>query len=297
MTITRLNEAVQVYNYTPWFSYEENFDYFKYYEYHGHYWTIVFPIIGVYLGSIFWIQSLMRDRSPFALRSGLFYWNVALAVFSIGGAARSIPELYYTLKDLGLNHAICIQPHLHGVYGFWVVAFIISKFFELGDTFFIVLRKQKLIFLHWYHHVTVIFCVFFTVTRELSTLRWYVTQNYAIHSIMYTYYALRAVGVKIPKAISISITSLQIMQMFVALFITSYALFEKISNRPCFVDNANIALGLVCYGSYAVLFGNFFIQTYFRKTGNRSKVTDAKIGSNKTIFVSNNNVLNGKKRE
>ena len=86
MTITRLNEAVQVYNYTPWFSYEGDFDYLKYYKYHGYYWTIVFPIIGIYLGSIFWIQSFMKDRPPFALRSGLFYWNVALAVFSIGGA-------------------------------------------------------------------------------------------------------------------------------------------------------------------------------------------------------------------
>lgn len=293
MTITRLNEAINVYNYTPIFNYEANFNYYNYYtNYHSKYWTIVYPIILIYLLTIFAIQRFMRDKKPFNLRGALFYWNIILAIFSIFGAFRSVPELFFTLKNLGLNHAICIQPHLQGVYGFWVVAFILSKFIELGDTIFIVLRKQKLIFLHYYHHVSVIFCVFFTVTRELSTLRWYVTQNYAIHSIMYTYYALRAIGVRIPKFVSILITSLQLMQMFVALFITIYAVNEKwIHSRNCFVDDANIWLGLVCYGSYALLFGNFFFQTYVRNGGKLRHVNNNNVNNNGIV------VNNGKKIE
>lgn len=40
--------------------------------------------------------------------------------------------------------------------GFWATMFVLSKVPELGDTIFIVLRKQPLIFLHWYHHATVL---------------------------------------------------------------------------------------------------------------------------------------------
>jgi elongation of very long chain fatty acids protein 6 len=36
-----------------------------------------------------------------------------------------------------------------------------SKVPETIDTLFIVLRRQKLIFLHWYHHATVLVYCFY----------------------------------------------------------------------------------------------------------------------------------------
>ena len=36
------------------------------------------------------------------------------------------------------------------------------------------------------------------------------TVNIFVHSVMYTYYALRAAGVRIPKKIAVSITSIQV---------------------------------------------------------------------------------------
>ena len=35
------------------------------------------------------------------------------------------------------------------VSGFWSSLFVLSKVPELGDTIFIILRKQQLRFLHW----------------------------------------------------------------------------------------------------------------------------------------------------
>jgi len=62
---------------------------------------------------------------------------------------------------------------------------------ELGDTVFIVLRKQPLIFLHYYHHVTVLCYIWLTADAINSTCVWFGVMNYGIHSLMYSYYALK----------------------------------------------------------------------------------------------------------
>ena len=65
----------------------------------------------------------------------------------------------------------------YGAVGLWLFLFIMSKFPELIDTAFIVLKKGVLIFLHWYHHITVLlFC-------------W---QSYATRSSTGIYFAVRA---------------------------------------------------------------------------------------------------------
>eukprot|EP00122_Pirum_gemmata_P011475 Pgem_evm2s10633 len=56
-----------------------------------------------------------------------------------------------------------------GPSGMWTTLFIFSKIPELFDTMFIVLRKRPLIFLHWYHHITVLaYCWHAYATRASS---------------------------------------------------------------------------------------------------------------------------------
>ena len=53
----------------------------------------------------------------------------------------------------------CTDPaewYLIGPTGLWVGLFIFSKLPELFDTAFLVLQKKKVIFLHWFHHTTVL---------------------------------------------------------------------------------------------------------------------------------------------
>lgn len=62
-----------------------------------------------------------------------------------------------------------------------------SKIPELIDTFFIVLRKKPLMFMHWYHHALTGYFAFVTFYEENAYMVWVVWLNYFIHSFMYRF--------------------------------------------------------------------------------------------------------------
>jgi elongation of very long chain fatty acids protein 6 len=110
----------------------------------------------IYVLIIFGGRAYMANKDRFELRGILAAWNIMLAVFSIVGTFRLLPEMYYVLSNHGFEYSICNNSYAYGVTGLWSYLFVMSKLVELVDTVFIVLRKQQLIFLHWYHHATVL---------------------------------------------------------------------------------------------------------------------------------------------
>ena len=54
------------------------------------------------------------------------------------------------------------------------------------------MRLRSLIATCRYHHLTVMCYGFYTYSVFPSTGRWFMVMNYCVHSIMYSYYALRA---------------------------------------------------------------------------------------------------------
>ncbi|KAJ6644500.1 Elongation of very long chain fatty acids protein 6 [Pseudolycoriella hygida] len=211
----------------------------------------------------------------FELRGLLVIWNTALAMFSIMGASRTAPELIHVLRHYGLFHSVCVPSYIEQdrVCGFWTWLFVLSKLPELGDTIFIVLRKQPLIFLHWYHHITVLIYSWFSYSEYTSSARWFIVMNYFVHSIMYSYYALRAMRFKPPRVISMIITSLQLTQMVVGCAINIWAHdFLKTSGRSgCQISPINIKLSIAMYFSYFVLFARFFYKTYLTSNARKGK--------------------------
>ncbi len=264
------------YNYTNVLFYEEKF-------FNPHYildrkkWMLnnwymsvyyaVFYIVAVHVG-----QHLMKTRQKFDLRQGLVAWSFVLAGFSIMGTIRVWPEFIYAFKTYGFQYTVCDDSYIDGVNGCWSLLFIISKVPELVDTVFIVLRKQPLIFLHWYHHATVLIYCWYSGKDFASTGRWFVLMNYTVHAAMYTYYGFKALRFKIPKWINIIITSAQLSQMFFGIGINITAFLAKKRGDKCHITDENIMWSFIMYFSYFLLFFKFFYTAYIAKS--KSSVSD-----------------------
>lgn len=165
----------------------------------------------LYVVSIYWGRNLMATRQAFKCDGALRLWNTMLAVFSIFGMCRVAPEFYHVLTTYGLQYSMCSASYAQGVTGFWVEMFAFSKVgsllmvhshskrlqnfdvfkvLEFGDTLFIVLRKRPLIFLHWYHHITVLMYTWhayqehcaagLNIYLEYSVIEFYLLNMYGI---------------------------------------------------------------------------------------------------------------------
>ena len=168
-----------------------------------------------------------------------------------------------------------------GITGFWALLFTMSKLPELVDTFFIVLRKQELIFLHWYHHTTVLMYVWYSYKDMQATGYWFMSMNYLIHTIMYSYYAFKAMRFNVPRIVAQLITAGQLIQMIVGCYI-SYIAWQMQHNSQlikCHNTPENIFYSSLMYLSYFILFANFFINSYVLKKSAKVK------GANETLKV------------
>ena len=228
-------------------------------------WTLTLYANAVYLAVIFLGRRWMKDRKPYSLRKALTLWNTGLAVFSIMGFLRFYPDLQAGVLENGFTHSVC-NNHLmlNPPHNLWALLFILSKAVEFGDTIFIVLRKTPLNFLHWYHHISVFVYCTYSVSHRDPTAEWFGTLNLFVHSVMYSYYVLKAFGVRIPRSVAQSITLLQLAQFVMGLTVLGTVYRVKTLGGPCKSHDSVLWYGVLMYGSYMVLFGNFFYRRYLR---------------------------------
>jgi len=235
------------------------------------YWTSCIWIGIIYIVLIFLGQYLMKNKTPYNLRGCLFFWNAFLAIFSILGTIRMFPELYFSLMNYGFEYTICSDSFYDGHSGIWGALFAISKVFEMIDTLFIVLRKSPLIFLHWYHHVVTLWVCWYAVVTHLALGRWYAVMNYIVHSIMYSYYALKSLRFRVPRFVNVAITTCQIVQMLLGIYVTFTAFILFNSGYRCHANNGCLLASLAMYFSFTALFAKFFAVTYLSKYKKISK--------------------------
>jgi len=145
--------------------------------------------------------------------------------------------------------------------------YVLSKFVDLLDTIFFVLRKKQcqVTGLHVYHHLTVPFIAwsYFRLCGTNTCVIPFELLNSTVHAIMYSYYGLAAIGPWMQPYLwwKRYITQLQIAQ-FVLLFL--YAIYFVAFQRgyDFFYSFNLISQSLL----YIYLFSSFYFVSYKQKS-------------------------------
>ena len=246
-------------------------------EWMNHYYDVPMYFVGLYVAMVFVGQQWMRDRRAFWLKPFFIVWNALLSAFSIYGCIVVAPELIKALRTEGFRYTLCAPSFEwwnHGAVGLWMWFFIMSKIPELVDTVFLVFQKKPVIFLHWYHHTTVLLYCWYSYTTHHTVGIWFGAMNFFVHSVMYSYYFMMSLPGPtrmIAKPFAPLITILQIAQMVMGLVIVVAVHISKAEPQGC-PGNPDVIMraALVMYASYFILFAKFFLDSYVfkkKKTG------------------------------
>lgn len=257
------------------------FDFEKYHEADKHYvfnyvpvqeflesnWVVPITAVTIYALFCYYGQKYMKNRPAYNFRSAMAVWNLFLSVYSGISALRCFTA-FHSLATRSLRDNLCIDPTT--VYGgsffLWTILFVLSKFAELWDTFFIVVHKKPLIFLHWYHHITVLLYCWVAFQEKTPSAVFFGSINAFVHTVMYFYYFLMAIKMKPKWFNAIWITVFQLVQMVIGVSVSLLSFYYYMTDETCAVSQNTIISAALMYGSYLYLFAAFFVKRYLSKS-------------------------------
>jgi hypothetical protein len=153
--------------------------------------------IALYYVVIFGGRELMRHRPAFTLHKAFIIHNFYLTLISGALLGLFLQQLVPSLWRNGIYDNIC------GNSG-WTKQLVVlyylnylTKYLELLDTVFLVLKKKPLTFLHTYHHGATALLCYTQLVGETSVSWVPIILNLTVHVVMYWYYYQAARGVKV----------------------------------------------------------------------------------------------------
>ena len=231
----------------------------EFYEYN---FNLLLFILLSYVPVVFLLKSYMKYRNPLNVKNYIFVWNLSLGIFSFYCFKNITLELLNS--DLFLTRKSICESGLGIInenFSRWQFYFIISKFPEMIDTVWIVVRKRPLTLLQVWHHFSVtLYCwviVYSYYYNEGGHGGYFAAMNSFVHMIMYTYYAIVTKSKFRSNTIALFITTIQIIQMILGCMIHTYK-FIYCDNKYMLELN----LGFLIYGSYLYLFMDYFYKRY-----------------------------------
>ncbi|XP_040263757.1 elongation of very long chain fatty acids protein 1 [Bufo bufo] len=266
----------------------------------GHYPLMHSPFLpaSILLGYVYFVLSLgprlMANRKPFDLKPLMVVYNfslVAVSAYIVYEFLMSGWLTGYTWRCDPVD--VSDSPMaLRMVQVAWL--FLFSKFIELLDTVFFVLRKKngQITFLHIFHHSVLPWSWWWGVKFGPGGMgSFHAMINSMVHVIMYFYYGLSAAGPRFQKFLwwKKHMTAIQLIQfVLVSIHITQYYFMDSCDYQfPIFVHLIWI------YGTvFFILFSNFWYQAYTK--GRR--LPKASISSNGAVHQ-NGKAKNGKAKK
>eukprot|EP00483_Globobulimina_turgida_P007293 UN07307 len=162
-------------------------------------------------------KSKKQSFEPSLLNIFVFIHNMLLCFFSVLCFVNTFGVLFSLLYNNGLYDGACRIKDAYETtsYGYWSYLFMLSKYYEVIDTYIVILKGRRPINLQVYHHIgAMIGCAWFHFDSSVGSVI-FIVPNAFVHSIMYLYYALSVLRIRVPfKSL---ITTMQMIQFLAGL--------------------------------------------------------------------------------
>lgn len=219
----------------------------------------------MYLPTVYFLYYYMKEREAINCKIYMGIWNLILCIFS------SYCFYYISNPILHSGHnvhnSICtdVLAYENPSLNRWRSLFVLSKFPEMIDTVWIIIRKRKLTILQVWHHFSVcLYCWLVTVDGNPNGRghgTYFAALNSYVHVLMYGYYSVVSLTSFRNNELAKTITQLQTIQMFMGIVILLY----KTSHCGDITSVYETTFSYIMYCSYLYLFLEYYVYRYFTK--------------------------------
>lgn len=251
----------------------------NFHTFHEFTMSIEFPVIS---SSLYVLYSVITNRSLknatprprpnlSLLTIVMVLHNIILCIFSLITFLHTFPAVWNSFRTNDIKEFVQDSSGLlKQKLEFWIWLFYVSKVYEIIDSLILHWNKRPTSFLQMFHHAGAIICCWLFAKADTHGAWIFVVLNSFIHTVMYLYYLLVTLRVRISGKIKRLITRMQIIQFVFGVMILGLHLIVGgvvSSNSDARIwQILAISVNFVYVISLFGLFRAFEKRTYQKKT-------------------------------